>query len=179
MGISRCRVAKNIHVPQRRIDLICRGEAAVSADMVLRLGRLFGTTPEFWISLEAFPVLGDQDCIVSILHLNQQVAEVLARTPPSCYQSESGNRKMVIEGECEANARALHDGKTRCVHGRKLVQVLAPEVFPGYFQVAQLAGKDLHGPGFMDRRFPRQCYVTVGIAVQESESLDYDRDGRV
>ena len=41
------------HVPQRRIDLICRGEAAVSADMALRLGRLFGTTPEFWINLQA------------------------------------------------------------------------------------------------------------------------------
>ena len=53
MGISRYRVAKNTNVPQRRIDLICRGEAAVSADMALRLGRLFGTTPEFWINLQA------------------------------------------------------------------------------------------------------------------------------
>ena len=53
LGISRYRVAKNINVPQRRIDLICRGEAAVSADMALRLGRLFGTTPEFWINLQA------------------------------------------------------------------------------------------------------------------------------
>lgn len=53
MGITRYRVAKNIDVPQRRIDLICRGEAAVSVDMALRLGRLFGTTPEFWINLQA------------------------------------------------------------------------------------------------------------------------------
>ena len=53
MGISRYRVAKNTQVPQRRIDLICRGEAAVSADMALRLGHLFGTTPEFWINLQA------------------------------------------------------------------------------------------------------------------------------
>ena len=53
MGITRYRVAKNIRVPQRRIDLICRGEAAVSADMALRLGRLFGTTPQFWINLQA------------------------------------------------------------------------------------------------------------------------------
>jgi antitoxin HigA-1 len=53
LGISRYRVAKNISVSQRRIDLICRGEAAVSADMALRLGRLFGTTPEFWVNLQA------------------------------------------------------------------------------------------------------------------------------
>lgn len=53
MGISRYRVAKNIGVAQRRIDLICRGEAAVSAEMALRLGFLFGTKPEFWINLQA------------------------------------------------------------------------------------------------------------------------------
>jgi addiction module HigA family antidote len=53
MGISRYRVAKNAGVPQRRVDLICRGEGAVSADMALRLGYLFGTTPEFWINLQA------------------------------------------------------------------------------------------------------------------------------
>ena len=53
MGITRYRVAKNINVPQRRIDLICRGEAAVSAEMALRLGRLFGSTPEFWVNLQA------------------------------------------------------------------------------------------------------------------------------
>lgn len=53
LGISRYREAKNIHVPQLRIDLICRGEAAVSADMALRLGRLLGTTPKFWINLQA------------------------------------------------------------------------------------------------------------------------------
>ena len=29
------------------------GEAAVTADMALRLGHLFGTTPEFWINLQA------------------------------------------------------------------------------------------------------------------------------
>ena len=53
MRITRYRVAKNINVPQRRIDLICRGEAAVSAEMALRLGRVFGTTPEFWINMQA------------------------------------------------------------------------------------------------------------------------------
>ena len=53
MGVSRYRVAKNIGVAQRRIDLICRGDAAVSAEMALRLGSLFGTTPEFWVNLQA------------------------------------------------------------------------------------------------------------------------------
>ena len=53
MGITRYRVAKNIDVPQRRIDLICRGESAVTADIALRLARLFGTSAEFWVNLQA------------------------------------------------------------------------------------------------------------------------------
>ena len=53
MGVTRYRVAKNIDVPQRRIDLICRGESAVTADIALRLARLFGMSGEFWINLQA------------------------------------------------------------------------------------------------------------------------------
>ena len=53
MEITRYRVAKNIDVPQRRIDLICRGESAVTADIALRLARLFGTSAEFWVNLQA------------------------------------------------------------------------------------------------------------------------------
>ena len=53
MGLTRYRVAKNIGVPQRRIDLICRAESGVSADMALRLARLFATTAEFWVNLQA------------------------------------------------------------------------------------------------------------------------------
>lgn len=53
MEITRYRVAKNIDVPQRRVDLICRGESAVTADIALRLARLFGTSAEFWMNLQA------------------------------------------------------------------------------------------------------------------------------
>ncbi len=53
MGISRYRVAKNIGVPQRRVDLICRCESAVTADIALRLAQLFGTSAEFWVNLQA------------------------------------------------------------------------------------------------------------------------------
>ncbi len=53
MGITRYRVAANIGVPQRRIDLICRGESAVSAGIALRLAQLFGTSAQFWMNLQA------------------------------------------------------------------------------------------------------------------------------
>lgn len=53
LSLTRYRVAKAMGISQRRIDLICRGDSAVSAEMALRLARLFGTTPELWINLQA------------------------------------------------------------------------------------------------------------------------------
>jgi addiction module HigA family antidote len=53
MGLSQYRVAKSTGVPPRRINEIVHGKRAVTADTALRLGRLFGTTAEFWMNLQA------------------------------------------------------------------------------------------------------------------------------
>jgi len=53
MGISRYRLAKSIGVPQRRIDEICAGKRAVTADTALRLARFFGTDAQSWMNLQA------------------------------------------------------------------------------------------------------------------------------
>lgn len=53
MGLSRYRVAKSIGVPQRRIDEICAGKRAMTADTALRLGRYFEVEPQFWMNLQS------------------------------------------------------------------------------------------------------------------------------
>lgn len=53
MELTRYKVAKAIHVPQRRIDEICSGDRAISADTALRLGRLFGVDAQIWMNLQA------------------------------------------------------------------------------------------------------------------------------
>lgn len=53
MGLTRYRVAKAINVPQRRIDQICSGNRAISADTAMRLGRLFGMDAQTWMNLQA------------------------------------------------------------------------------------------------------------------------------
>jgi addiction module HigA family antidote len=53
MVLTRYRIAKAIRVPQRRIDEICSGKRAISADTALRLGRLFGVEPQFWMNLQS------------------------------------------------------------------------------------------------------------------------------
>lgn len=53
MGITRYRVAKALGVQQRRIDEICAGARAITADTAVRLGLAFGVEPEFWLRLQA------------------------------------------------------------------------------------------------------------------------------
>ena len=53
MGITRYRLAKSIGVPQRRIDEICIGKRAITADTALRLARFFGTDAQSWMNLQA------------------------------------------------------------------------------------------------------------------------------
>lgn len=53
MGITRYRLAKEIGVPQRRIDEICAAKRAITADTALRLARYFGTDAQSWMNLQA------------------------------------------------------------------------------------------------------------------------------
>jgi addiction module HigA family antidote len=53
MGISQYRLAKDIHVPPRRINEIVHGTRSVSADTALRLARYFGTSERFWLNLQS------------------------------------------------------------------------------------------------------------------------------
>ena len=52
MGISQYRLAKEIHVPLRRVNEIVLGRRGLSADTALRFVRFFGTSPEVWQNLQ-------------------------------------------------------------------------------------------------------------------------------
>ena len=52
LGLTAYAVAKACRVPRTRIERIAREELGVSADTALRLGRLFGVEPRFWLNLQ-------------------------------------------------------------------------------------------------------------------------------
>jgi addiction module HigA family antidote len=52
MEVSQSRLARDIRVPARRINEICRGKRAITPDTALRLGRFFGTSAELWMNLQ-------------------------------------------------------------------------------------------------------------------------------
>ena len=53
MGLSQNRLALDVGVHARRINEIVLGKRSVTADTALRLARYFGTTPQFWLGLQA------------------------------------------------------------------------------------------------------------------------------
>ena len=52
MDLSVYRLAQAIKVSRPRLNDLVLGRRGVTTDTALRLGRYFGTTPEFWINLQ-------------------------------------------------------------------------------------------------------------------------------
>lgn len=53
LGISINRLGLDLRVPATRMSEIVKGRRGITADTALRLARYFGTTPEFWMNLQA------------------------------------------------------------------------------------------------------------------------------
>ena len=52
LEVSQYRLAKDTHVPARRINEIVKGLRGITPDTALRLGLFFNMTPEFWMNLQ-------------------------------------------------------------------------------------------------------------------------------
>jgi addiction module HigA family antidote len=53
LGLTVSGLARELKVPVNRMSQIVNGRRGVNADAALRLSRYFGSTPEFWINLQA------------------------------------------------------------------------------------------------------------------------------
>jgi len=53
LGMSAYALAKAIRVPLNRVTAILAGRRAITADTALRLARCFGTSAEFWLTLQS------------------------------------------------------------------------------------------------------------------------------
>src|SRR5688572_16318996 len=53
LGLTANRLAIELQVPATRVNDIVREKRSITADTALRLGRYFGTTPRFWMNLQA------------------------------------------------------------------------------------------------------------------------------
>jgi len=53
LGLSQSRLARDLDIPQSRLSAIIAGKRGITADTALRLAQCFGTTPQFWLNLQA------------------------------------------------------------------------------------------------------------------------------
>ena len=53
LGLSQNRLGLSLGVHPRRVNEIGLGKRRVTAETALRLARYFGTTPQFWLGLQA------------------------------------------------------------------------------------------------------------------------------
>src|SRR4051794_35932444 len=53
LRITNYRLAKHLDIQRQAVGDIVLGKRGISAEMAVRLARFFGTTPEFWMNLQA------------------------------------------------------------------------------------------------------------------------------
>ena len=82
-GLSAKRLAEVIEAPPNRLYQILAGKRSITADTALRLGRYFGTTPDFWMSLQtAYELdLARQRMGAAIERIPQRSDSAPARSP--------------------------------------------------------------------------------------------------
>lgn len=73
MNLTQAEVARAIGVPYQRLNGVVRGARAVSVETALRLAKLFGTSPDFWLNLQQ---------AVDLYRAQREEAEALATIEP-------------------------------------------------------------------------------------------------
>ncbi len=53
LGISLNELARALRVPMNRISAIANSKRSITADTAMRLARYFGTSPQYWMNLQA------------------------------------------------------------------------------------------------------------------------------
>jgi addiction module HigA family antidote len=52
LGLTQAQLAEAMGVPRKHVNELCRDRRAVTADTALILGRVFGTSADFWLNVQ-------------------------------------------------------------------------------------------------------------------------------
>jgi addiction module HigA family antidote len=77
LGMTQVELAARIRVPYVRVNEIVNGKRRVTPSMALRLAKVFGTSPEFWLNgqlaLDLYQAINDEQEIEEL----EQIEPVL------------------------------------------------------------------------------------------------------
>ncbi|MDD2852684.1 MAG: HigA family addiction module antitoxin [Desulfuromonadaceae bacterium] len=85
LEVTQHRLAITIRVPPRRINEIVHHKRSITTDTALRLATFFGTSPDFWTSLQAS---------YDTEHVRNRIIEVLKAIPRYEPKLKHGQRRM-------------------------------------------------------------------------------------
>ncbi|HSP58040.1 MAG TPA: HigA family addiction module antitoxin, partial [Halomonas sp.] len=52
LELSQTQLARQMGVPPRLVNELCRNKRSITADSALMLARVFGNSPQFWLNLQ-------------------------------------------------------------------------------------------------------------------------------
>ncbi len=85
LGITPTELARPLRVPHNPLKQIIQGKRAITGDTALRLGHWFGSSPTFWMNLQAL-----HDVRLAEQESGAEVAK-LPRRADAAQHSETGN----------------------------------------------------------------------------------------
>jgi antitoxin HigA-1 len=84
LGVSPTELARQIRVPANRISQIINGKRAITGETALRLGHWFGTSPQFWMNLQA---------LYDVRMAEQQAGTEIKRLPTKPAKSKTTHQR--------------------------------------------------------------------------------------
>jgi addiction module HigA family antidote len=52
LGMTQTELAKRLRISLQRLNTIIKGKRGITANTALRLSKVLGTTPEYWLNLQ-------------------------------------------------------------------------------------------------------------------------------
>lgn len=86
LGLSASALALALRVPVTRVSEVLRERRGITADTALRLARYFGTTPDFWMKMQASYDLA--------LAQRESMARIEAEVAPAARDKELSSRRI-------------------------------------------------------------------------------------
>lgn len=109
LGFSANALARRIDVPVTRISEIVRGNRGVTADTAVRLARLFGTSSELWLGLQA-----DYDLRLATRDLADEIQKrIIPIKRASAYDEEAKGTRSTMGEQTEPYGKSLPHRRTR------------------------------------------------------------------
>jgi addiction module HigA family antidote len=85
IGLSVSQAARELLIARQTLHRVLAGTAAVTPEMAARLGRLSGTTPQFWLGMQQrYDLWRAEEALSGVLR------QIPTHTLPSAIQTEIG-----------------------------------------------------------------------------------------